>query len=152
MISRREFVITAATAAGAVGFSCLARRASATPEAMQEAIRKVTGGAPVRQGRVRLDIAPLIDNGNAVPLTVAIDSPMTPAEHVKAIHVFAPLNPLPNVLSAYLGARSGRAQVSTRVRVADSQTLIAIAQMNDGSFWSEAVSVVVTLPACAEER
>lgn len=148
MISRRDFVI--ASAAGAIGLAC--RPAGATAETMQEAIRKQTRGAPLRQGRVKLDIAPLIDNGNAVPLSVTVDSPMTQAERVKAIHVFAPLNPLPNVVSAYFGARAGRAWLSTRVRLGDSQTLVAIAEMSDGSFWSNSVSVVVTLPACAEER
>jgi len=80
-----------------------------------------------------------------------VDSPMTAADHVKAIHVFAPENTLPNMLSAYLGPRSGRARIVTRVRVADSQTLLAIAQLSDGSFWSDSVPVVVTLAACTEE-
>jgi sulfur-oxidizing protein SoxY len=119
---------------------------------MQEAIRKVTGGAPVRDGRVKLDVPALIENGNSVVLTVAVDSPMTPADHVTAIHVFAPKNPLPVMVSAYLGPRAGRARFTTRVRVADSQTLVAIASLSDGSWWSDSAPVVVTLPACSEER
>jgi sulfur-oxidizing protein SoxY len=143
MISRRQFLALAcALAAGP---------ARATPAAMQEAIRKVTGGAEVAKGKVRLEVAPLIENGNSVVLSVSVDSPMTAAEHVKAIHVFAPLNPLPNMVSAYLGPRSGRARITTRVRVADSQTLVAVAQLSDGSFWSDSAAVVVTLAACAEE-
>ncbi|HTP63073.1 MAG TPA: SoxY-related AACIE arm protein [Burkholderiales bacterium] len=147
MISRRRFLVLACAAAAASPPS----RARATPAAMQEAIAKVTGGAVVSKGRVRLDVAPLIENGNSVVLSVGVDSPMTAAEYVKAIHVFAPANPLPNMVSAYLGPRSGRARITTRVRVADSQTLMAIAQLSDGSFWSDSAAVVVTLAACTEE-
>jgi sulfur-oxidizing protein SoxY len=118
---------------------------------MQEAIRRITGGAEAAKGKVRLEVAPLIENGNSVVLAVSVDSPMTAAEHVKAIHVFAPGNPLPNMVSAYLGPRSGRARITTRVRVADSQTLVALAQLSDGSFWSDSAAVVVTLAACSEE-
>jgi len=151
MTSRRDFLIAAAGTAGGIGLAPVSRHAQATPAAMQDAIRKVTGGAPLRSGRVKLDVPPLIDNGNAVPLSVAVESPMTAADYVKAIHVFAERNPLPNVLSVYLGPRSGRARVATRVRLADTQTVLAIAQLSDGSFWSDSVNVVVTLSACLED-
>jgi len=118
---------------------------------MEDAIRKVTGGAPLRSGRVKLDVPPLIDNGNSVALAVTVESPMTPSDHVKAIHVVTERNPLPNVLSVYLGPRSGRARIATRVRLADTQNVIAIAQMSDGSYWTDSVHVVVTLSACLEE-
>jgi sulfur-oxidizing protein SoxY len=120
-------------------------------QALDEAMRKVTGGAPVRSGRVKLDVPPLIDNGNAVPLAVEVESPMTAADHVKAIHVFTEKNPQPYVLTAHLGPRAGRARVATRARIADTGAVIAIAQMSDGSFWSDTVKVVVTLSACLEE-
>jgi sulfur-oxidizing protein SoxY len=119
--------------------------------AMQQAMRKVLGDATPRQGKVKLEIAPLIDNGNTVPLTVSVDSPMTAAEHVKAIHVFTEKNPQPNVLSVRLGPRAGRASVSTRVRLADTQTVHAVAELSDGSFWSGTAEVVVTLSACLED-
>ena len=77
---------------------------------MQEALRKLTGNATIRRGRVKLDLPPLIDNGNAVPMTVSVESPMTPADHVKAIHVVTEKNPQPNVVSVYLGPRAGRAR------------------------------------------
>jgi sulfur-oxidizing protein SoxY len=76
---------------------------------------------------------------------------MTPDDYVKAIHVFNEKNPQPNILSVYLGPRSGRARISTRVRLADTQTVTAIAELSDGSFWSDSVAVVVTLAACLEE-
>lgn len=120
-------------------------------KALDEAIRKVVGNAQVREGRVKLDVPPLIDNGNTVPLTVEVESPMTAADHVKAIHVFTERNPQPYVLTAYLGPRAGRARVATRARIADTGAVTAIAQMSDGSFWSHSVKVVVTLSACLEE-
>lgn len=147
MITRREFVaIACATASGAVPGS-----AFATQTAVDEAMRALTGGAQVRRGRVKLDAPALIENGNSVVLGVSVESPMTQADHVKAIHVFAPMNPLPNMVSVHLGPRAGRAQFSTRTRVADTQTLVALAQMSDGSFWSDQVNVVVTIAACLEE-
>lgn len=135
----------------AAGVLLVPLRGAATPAEMQEAVRKVTGGAAVRRGRVRLELPQLIENGNAVPLTVSVDSPMSAADHVKAIHVFTEKNPQPYILGAYLGPRAGRASVTTRARIAGSQTITAIAQLSDGSFWSDSVAVVVAIPACAEE-
>lgn len=119
--------------------------------ALDEAVRKVVGDAQVRRGRVKLDLPPLIDNGNAVPVVVTVESPMTAADHVRAIHVFTEKNPQPYVFSARLGPRSGRAQVATRARIADTGVVIAIAQMSDGAFWSDSLNVVVTLSACLED-
>src|SRR5262245_24560164 len=128
MISRRSFLATAVGLAGGIRLAAVVGPVHATPAEMQEAVRKAIGTAQVRRGRVKLDVPPLIDNGNAVPLSVTVESPMTPANHVKAIHVFAERNPLPNILSAYFGPRSGRARVATRVRLADTGAVLAIAQ------------------------
>jgi sulfur-oxidizing protein SoxY len=149
--TRRDFLITAGGLAA--GFACVpvVRQAHATPEAMEEAVRKLTGGVPLQSGRVGLVIPPLVDNANAVALTVTVESPMTPDDYVTAIHVFTEKNPLPNVVSAYLGPRAGRATVSTRIRLADTQTVTAVAAMSDGTFWSAGAHVVVTLAACLEE-
>jgi sulfur-oxidizing protein SoxY len=125
--------------------------ASATPASMKAAIRSVVGEAEVKKGKVHVDVPALVENGNAVSLVVQVDSPMTDADHVKAIHVFNELNPQPNVISAYLGPRAGVAKITTRFRLADTQTVIAIAQMSDGSFWSGSADVVVTIPACLEQ-
>jgi sulfur-oxidizing protein SoxY len=127
-----------------------ARPARATPEAMQDAIRDFIGGAAVRAGRVKLDIPPLVENGNSVPLAITVESPMTEGDFVKTIAVFNEKNPQPNIGVFHLGPRSGRAFVSTRIRLGDSQNITAIAQMSDGSFWSGSVELIVTLPACAE--
>ncbi|HEU4359293.1 MAG: SoxY-related AACIE arm protein [Alphaproteobacteria bacterium] len=150
--TRRRFLIEAATLAGAVGIALplAVKPASATPESMRAAIRKVVGEAPLNKGRVKIDVPPLIENGNAVPLTISCESPMTAGDYVKAIHVFSEKNPQPNIVGVQLGPRSGRAAVSTRIRLADSQKVIAIAQMSDGSFWSNEAEVIVTLAACLE--
>jgi sulfur-oxidizing protein SoxY len=100
---------------------------------------------------VKLQLPPLIDNGNSVPLSVTVESPMTEPDHVRAIHVLTEKNPLPDVVGVHLGPRAGRATLATRVRLADTQTVTAIAQMSDGSFWSGSAEVVVTLSACLEE-
>ena len=120
-------------------------------KALDDAIRKVVGDAQLRTGRVKLDVPPLIDNGNTVPLSVEVESPMTEADHVKVVHIFTERNPQPYVLSAHLGPRAGKARVATRARIADTGTVTAIAQMSDGSFWSDSVRVIVTLSACLED-
>jgi sulfur-oxidizing protein SoxY len=141
----------AAGAAGALGVPLLTvRPAAATPEKMQAAIKALVGEAPVKKGRVTLDIPPLVENGNTVAMTVSVESPMTPADHVKAVHVFNEKNPQSNVIDAYFGPRAARASFSSRIRLADTQTLVAIAEMSDGSFWSDQVDVIVTLAACLE--
>jgi len=125
--------------------------AAATPDAMAEAIRKVVGTAEPTEGRVKLDVPPLVENGSTVPLTVSVESPMTEADHVKAIHVFNEKNPQPNVFSARIGPRSGKAMVGTRIKLGDSQRIVAIAETSDGRFWSAGADVIVTLAACLEE-
>jgi len=150
--SRREFLKTAGAAAAlASGLVISVTPARATPEAMKDAIRKVVGTAKVTPGRVKLELPPLSENGNTVPLTVSVESPMTPAEHVKAIHVFTELNPQPEVATFRLGPRAGRARVLTRIRLATTQTVTAITELSDGSFWSDTAAVVVTLAACLED-
>ena len=127
------------------------RPAEATPATLAIAIRKVVGAAVLKTGRVKIDIPPLVENGNTVPMTVSVTSPMTADDYVRSIHVFNEKNPQPNVGNFYLSPRSGHAQVSTRIRLADSQKITAIAQLSDGSFWQTSVDVVVTLAACTEE-
>jgi sulfur-oxidizing protein SoxY len=152
MTTRREFLVLACGAFATAAEAQLDPNQEALRRAaFREAVRKVTGGAPVSRGRVKLDLPPLIDNGNTVPLSVSVESPMTGADHVRAIHVFTEKNPQPNVLSAHLGPRAGRASLVTRVRIADTQTVTAIAQLSDGTFWSDSVHVVVTLSACLED-
>lgn len=100
---------------------------------------------------MKLELPPLSANGHAVPLTVTVDRPMTAADHVKAIHVFTEKNPQPDVATFRLGPRAGRARVATRIRLADTQTVVAVCELSDGSFWSDQANVIVTLTACLED-
>ena len=145
-LSRRAFL------AGAAGASIcvIAPSARATPEAMAQAIMDFTGGKPVKEGRVVVDIPVLLESGHSVPTIVRVDSPMSPQNYVSAIALFNERNPQPNVGVFHLTPRSGRAWVSTRIRLGDSQKVVAVAQMSDGSFASGSIDVIVTLPACVE--
>jgi sulfur-oxidizing protein SoxY len=138
------------TLAGSVAVTIRLEPAQATPERMRTAIRNVVGEASIRKGRVELEVPPLVENGNTVALSVAVDSPMTATDYVKALHVFNEKNPQPNVISVHLGPRAGKAKISTRFRLADSQMVTAIAEMSDGTFWSASADVIVTLAACVE--
>lgn len=121
--------------------------ARATPDAVAAAIREVTGGTPLQQGLVRLDLPMMVENGNAVGMTVGVDEPPSP---VRSLHVFADGNPLPNVLHAAFGPAAFRPQVITRIRLASSQTVHAVAVLQDGACWTGSVDLVVTLAACLE--
>ena len=152
MTTRRAFLALACGAYAAHAPAQLPSNIAALrAKALQQAVARVVGGATVHRGRVKLDLPPLIENGNTVPLSVTVESPMTPADHVKAIHVFTEKNPQPNVVSVHLGPRAGRAVLTTRARIADSGTVLAVAQMSDGSFWSGSMNVIVTLSACLED-
>ena len=149
-LTRRAVVLGAAgTAAFGVPLVQV-RRAQATPDMMKAAVHRVIGEAPVRQGRVTLDIPPLVENGNTIAMSVKVDSPMTATDYVKAIHVFNEKNPQPDIISVHLGPRAGKAAFSTRIRLANSQNVLAIAEMSDGSFWSDTAEVIVTIAACLE--
>ena len=135
--------------AALVGLTQL-RPALAQTDTLAAAVSAYAAGKTVTEGRVKLDIAELVDNGNVVPITVSVDSPMTPASHVTAIAVFNEKNPQREVVKFTLGPRYGKAAVSTRIRLATTQKLVAVAQMSDGSLWSHTVDVIVTIAACIE--
>ena len=147
--TRRELL------AGAAGIALAAvvaiRPGRATPATMQAAIKKVVGDAPLRKGKVTIDVPPLVENGNSVPITVSVESPMTATDHVRAIHVFNEKNPQPDVIGVRLGPRAGKAAFSTRIKLADAQKVVAVAQLSDGSFWSDDADVIVTIAACVED-
>jgi len=126
-------------------------QSEARAAAMQAAIKMIAGDAPTKSGRIKIELPPLVENGNAVPLGIKVDSPMTDADHVKAIHVFTEKNPQPNVAAFQLGPRAGTANIQTRMRLADTQLVVAVAEMSDGTFWRDEVEVVVTMAACLEE-
>jgi sulfur-oxidizing protein SoxY len=146
-VTTRRAFLAGATIVSILPFS----PAHATPETMAAAIKEVVGAGTIREGKVKLDLPPLVENGNVVPLTVSVESPMTPADHVKAIHVFNEKNPQPHVFSARLGPQNGKAVIATRIKLADSQKIIAIAETSSGEFWSASADVIVTLAACIED-
>ena len=125
--------------------------AGATPDSMAAAIQEVTKGAALQPVRIKLDIPPLVENGNAVPLTVTVESPMSEADHVRAIHVFNEKNPQPHVFNAWLSPRNGKATISTRIKLADAQKVVAIAETSKGLFFTASADVIVTIAACIED-
>lgn len=141
MIARRRFVLTAA--AGAV----LPVAATATPVQVAVLIRQLVGDAKLTEGRVKLDLPVLVENGNTVGMTVSVDAPLGA---VHSLHVYAEANPLPEVCQIRFGPRAGVPRIQTRIRLATSQTVIAIAQMRDGTFWQDSVELLVTLAACID--
>lgn len=143
MTARRELLIAG------LG-TLLLRPAGATADSLRAALVAFTGGAPLREGRVTLDIAPLVENGNVVPVGISVTSPMTATDHVRRIALFTSRNPQPEVVVMHLGPRSGRAVVATRMRLATSQQVLAVAELSDGSFWRQGLDVIVTLAACVE--
>ncbi len=128
----------------------LLRPARAERPGLREAVLGFTGGPAPAEGGVTLDIPPLVENGNTVPVTITVESPMTEEAHVRRIALFNERNPQPHVVTARLGPRAGRARLSTRMRLATSQRLVAVAEMSDGSFRSTNADVIVTLAACVE--
>jgi sulfur-oxidizing protein SoxY len=146
-VSRRHFL----TATGAAACAIVAGTARATPETAAAAIKEVLGSAAPQKGRVKLDLPVLIENGNTVAMTVSVDAPLTGPERVQSLHVFAEGNPLPNVANFHFGPRAGAARVSTRIRLATSQTVVAIARLADGSCWTDSIELMVVLAACLEE-
>lgn len=132
----------------AAGAALLCRPARALPDEMLAAIQAFTGGTALQNGRVVLDIATLVENGNAVPVTLSV--PGSAPGSVKRLALFTERNPQPGVAVFEFGPLSARPEVATRMRLATSQALVAVAQMSDGSCWQHRVDVVVTLAACIE--
>jgi sulfur-oxidizing protein SoxY len=138
-----------ALAAGGVAISLLPRPASAQLAApTQAAIDRIRGSRTLQEGRVTLRLPPIAENGNTVPLTVSVESPMTAADHVKAIHIFADKNPTPDVASFQLTPAMGRASADTRIRLGQTQDVVAIAEMSDGTLFMARAEVKVTIGGC----
>jgi len=144
-MKRRDFL------AGAAGALAFPDTALAQVDPLDPLVRELANGAPVRKGKVTLVLPQLADNGNSVPIRITVDSPMTAADHVKSIHLYSERNPVPNMANFYLGPRAGKAEINSRVRLAGSQRVTAVAKLSDGSFWYDAAPIVVTLSACLDE-
>ncbi|MGE0821469.1 MAG: thiosulfate oxidation carrier protein SoxY [Candidatus Binatia bacterium] len=148
-MSRRQFLTGLA---GAFSLSLLAvRRASAFPEKLLPLVREVTGGELPKTGKVTLTLPLLAESGNSVPLAVKVASPMTAEDYVTSVHILSPRNPRPVIARFYFSPHSGKAEISTRIRLAGTQQVFAVAVMNDGASWMNSAEVVVTAGACVDE-
>jgi len=153
-MKRRHFL---GTAGGALAASLLpeAVLAQAPPVFAQQAdsdalVKGVTHGKAAQMGRVKLELPLLADNGNSVPMKVSVESPMSAADHVKTIRLLSERNPESQMATFHLGPHSGAAEISSRVRLAGSQRVVALAEMSDGSYWMGTADVTVTLSACVD--
>jgi sulfur-oxidizing protein SoxY len=145
MTQRRELL------AGLIGAAVMPNLGAQTPElSAQVWIDQLTQGQPVREGRVALTLPRLADNGLSVPLRVQVPSPMTTQDHVRQICLVSMRNPRPLMARFELGPHSGRAEVSTRVRLNGSQKVVALVQMSDRTWWSATAEVEVTESACLD--
>ncbi len=145
---RRLLVGLGAGGLAAVGMTLVPRAVLADPESMAAAIAERIGGAAMGDGRISLELPQIAENGNTVPIAFEVESPMTEADYVKAVHIFSEKNPLPNVASFHFTPRSGRARASTRMRMAKTQDIVAVAEMSDGSVYMAKTEVKVTIGGC----
>lgn len=145
-LDRRSFA-----AAGAVLITTSSLFGSAARAGLPEveaAIAAIIGDASSEEGRISLDLPEIAENGNAVPLTVKVESPMTEDDYVKSVHIFAEGNPQPDVARLRFTPRSGEAVASTRIRLAKTQKIHAVAEMSDGSIFTASREVKVTIGGC----
>lgn len=150
MTNRRDLLAAGAGLVVMVAWRPVPAAAAIRTESTADAIRRFAGDAAIGSGPIHLDLPALVENGNAVTITVTVESPMTPQDHIRRIAVFNDKNPQPNVVTIHLGSRSGRAAVTTRIRLADTQRITAIAETSDGRYWSTSAEAIVTLAACLE--
>ena len=147
-MKRRVFL---ASSAGLMASIVRPSEALTQSSVLSALVNQYAAGGRVREGRVKFDIAPLVDNGNSVPVEVTVESPMTQAQYVVSIALFNEKNPQNDIALFTLSPLAGRARVATRIRLAVSQQLVAVAKMNDGSCWTHTVEVLVTIASCIEE-
>jgi sulfur-oxidizing protein SoxY len=145
IFTRREAL---ALGAAAIGATMLGANDALAKNDSDEAIKKFTGGKTPAQGKVKLDLPEIAENGNTVPMTISVESPMTEQSHVTDVMVLATENPRSGVATFHFSPASGVAEANTRIRLANSQDIIAIAKMNDGSFFMTSKTVKVTIGGC----
>ena len=142
--ARRRFL----SCLGLAAFWPTLARAQDVPDELPKLIAELAGAKATRDGKVALTIPRIADNGNAVPLKIKVDSPMTADDHVKSVHVIAEKNPRPLVAVFFLGPHAGRAEIDTRIRLNGTQRVAAVATLSDGSQWLGLAEVDVTESAC----
>jgi sulfur-oxidizing protein SoxY len=145
-LTRRSFM--AAASIGALTLTLAPFAAEATPHQVLDAIGKVIGERAPKEGRVSIVLPEIAENGGVVPLKVAVDSPMTAADFVKSVHLFADGNPLPEIANYHFGPDNGKAEFALRIRLAKTQKIVAVAEMSDGQVFMARREVKVTLGGC----
>ncbi|WP_298727015.1 thiosulfate oxidation carrier protein SoxY [uncultured Ferrovibrio sp.] len=145
-LSRRQ-AVTALGVVGSFAVTLVPLRAEATPETARKLLNDLVKAEP-KPGKVQIKTQEVAENGNSVPVTISVDSPMTEQDYVRELHVLADRNPAPGVASFRLSPANGKAEVQFRMRMAETQNIIAVAVMNDGSVWSTAREVKVTIGGC----
>lgn len=144
--SRRETL--KGVAIGSFALALAPRLALADTAAVEAEIKKLYADKKPAQGKIKLDVPQIAENGLVVPINVEIESPMTDADHVKSVHVFADGNPLPGILSYAFTPQCGKASASARMRLAQTQNIICLAEMSDGKLYSATTQVKVTIGGC----
>lgn len=145
--NRRDFVLGAASAA-IVAALLPAVSGSAQAATFDEAVKALIGDAKPATGRISIDLPEIAENGNTVPLTFTVDSPMSDSDYVKAVHVLATANPRAEVASFYFSPASGKAEATSRIRLGKTQDVVAIAEMSDGKLFMSSRQVKVTIGGC----
>jgi sulfur-oxidizing protein SoxY len=131
-----------------VGMTLVPRAVLADAASMKQAMKERVGDAVPKAGRINLELPQIAENGNTVPIAIEVDSPMSEQDYVKAVHVFAEQNPMPNVATFRFTPRSGRARAATRMRLLKTQNVVALAEMSDGSVYLASTEVKVTIGGC----
>jgi sulfur-oxidizing protein SoxY len=148
-VSRRSALMTfGAGGLAVVGMTLVPRAVLADLQSMNEAIKERVGTPTFKEGRISLELPQIAENGNTVPMSIEIDSPMTAQDYVKSVHLFAESNPRPNVATFHFTPRSGKARASTRIRLIKTQNIVAVAEMSDGSVYMAKSEVKVTIGGC----
>jgi len=111
-------------------------------------IQQLTGKIPTESDRVHLAMPPVFPNGYSVPLALDIDSPMTETDYVRYVRVLAPRNPIIVVATFYFPPQRSEPRVSTRIRIAEPQYIVAVAEMNDGALLTAKAWVEVATNGC----
>jgi sulfur-oxidizing protein SoxY len=148
-MSRRRLLIAAGGGGAAMAAMTLVPGlVLADAASVAESIKALIGDAATNQGRIELDLPQIAENGNTVPISISIDSPMTADDYVKAVHIFAEGNPRPDVASFHFTPACGEATCSTRIRLAKTQNIVAVAEMSDGAVYLAKAEVKVTIGGC----
>ncbi len=144
----RRTALAVGVGAVAAAWHGVATPAFAAKNDSDELIRKFTGGRPAAEGRIRLDLPEIAENGNTVPMTVSVESPMTEQSYVSDVLIVADGNPRGGIATFHFSPQSGVAEANVRIRLAESQKVIAVARMSDGSFFTASKAVKVTIGGC----